>query len=461
VVQILAGLLRAGVLSEFFPTSAVHGMLAAIGAIIIGKQVHIALGVSPVAKTPLGQYAEIPHTFTHANPEVALIGCLSLLLLFGLPLIKNRYVRLIPAPMLVLLLALPLGRYFDLSHEHVYTLAGQTHALGPKFLVDVPMNLLRALTFPDFSGLLTRTGWLWVVMFAVIGSLESVLSAKAIDLLDPWRRKTNMNRDLLAVGVGNTLSAFIGGLPMISEIVRSKANIDNGARTRFANLYHGLFLLCFVALVPALIHQIPLAALAAMLIYTGYRLASPREWIHAYRVGPEQLIVFISTLLGVLATDLLIGIAIGIGVEVVIHLLNGAPIGGLFSSSVIVVHQGDDTVIRVGRSAIFSNWISLKAKIDRVLSPRVAIDFSETRLVDHTVMEKLDEMQREFREQGRTLHLEGLDRHQSLSKHPTAARKKRLSLIETGIPGATVDPASAPAHPNNCGTSAEIAVPHA
>src|SRR5262249_13689302 len=178
-----------------------------------------------------------------------------------------------------------------------------------------PDNLFGALTLPDFSGLATLDGWKWVIMFALIGSLESVLSAKAIDTIDPFRRKTDLNRDLLAIGVANTVSASVGGLPMISEIVRSKANLDNGARTRFADLFHGLFLLLFVALVPWLIHRIPLAALGAMLVYTGFRLASPKEFARVYKVGREQFLVFVTTIVAVLATDLLTGIAIGIGVE--------------------------------------------------------------------------------------------------------------------------------------------------
>jgi len=334
---------------------------------------------------------------------------------------------MIPSPMLVILVTVPLGILFDLSHEHTYSFVGHDYPLGEKFLVTVPNNLLNAITYPDFTALSTTTGWKWVVFFALIGSLESLLSAKAIDLIDPWKRKTNMNRDMLAIGIGNTVSASLGGLPMISEIVRSKANVDNGARTRFANLFHGLFLLGFVALVPGLIHRIPLAALAAMLVYTGFRLASPREFISVTRIGKEQLIIFLATLVGVLATDLLVGVAIGIAVKLAIHLINGMPLGSIFKPFLDIEPRDDKTcVIRTGGSAVFSNWIPFKHQIEYVgLQQRnnLVIDFSETRLVDHSVMEKLHELQKDFEQEGLSLELTGLEWHRKLSEHPLSARR--------------------------------------
>jgi MFS superfamily sulfate permease-like transporter len=326
--------------------------------------------------------------------------------------------------MLVLLIAIPLGMYFDIGTEQTIAFAGQDHTLGPRYLVNVPINMFSALTFPDFSGVLTSTGITYIIMFSLIGSLESLLSAKAVDQIDPWHRKTNLDKDLLAVGIGNTAAAFVGGLPMISEIVRSKANIDNGARTRFANMFHGIFLLLFVALAPALINQIPLAALAAMLVFTGFRLASPQEFLHMYKVGREQLIIFVSTILGVLATDLLIGIMIGILVKAIIHVINGAPIGSLFKPSLRSDTAEDSATIKVGNSAIFSTWIALRGRIVGQSANKVVVDMSDTKLVDHTVMANLAMMKKEFKESGRELEVTGLDAHRAVSDHPLAARKR-------------------------------------
>lgn len=433
VIQILFGLLRLGILGEFFPTTVVHGMLAAIGVIIISKQIHRVFGVMESPGEPLEALAHIPSSVFHMNPEIALIGCLSLAILFGLPLVKHKYVRRIPAQMVVILVAIPLGMWFHLDETHTYSFVGQTFELSPKYLVDVPANLLKAMAHPDFSAFEHFAAYKWTVLFALIGTLESLLSAKAIDMLDPWKRKTDLDRDMLAIGAANTLSAAIGGLPMISEIVRSKANIDNGARTRFANFWHGLFLLAFVALLPGLIHKIPHAALAAMLVYTGFRLASPREFVHVYHIGREQLLIFSATLVGVLATDLLVGVLIGIGVKVGVHLANGVSLRSLFKTYLEVEEPDPQTcIIHARESAVFSNWIPFKRQIEDIgliQRKNVVVDLAGTRLVDHSVMEKLHEMQQEFEVEGLSLQITGLEGHRPLAAHERATRKRALSRI--------------------------------
>ncbi len=312
-----------------------------------------------------------------------------------------------------------------------YTLGGKSYSQGPKYLVTVPTDIRKAFAAPETSVLsdstFWKTAWQWILMFALIGSLESLLSSKAVDLIDPLKRKSDMNRDLLAVGIANTIVAAVGGLPMISEIVRSKANIDNGARSRVSGVVHGICLLAFVALLPSLINQIPLAALAAMLVFTGFRLASPMAFVHIAHIGKEQLLVFVTTIVAVLMTDLLIGIAVGIVTEMCVHLYLGASIGSLFGSSADVEHQPNGiSVISVRHAAIFSNWIPLRKKIVQYgyeMKNKVVVDLSKANLVDHTVMDKLMALKNDFVNEGLELEIRGLDDHQPVSAHPLATRR--------------------------------------
>ncbi|RMF42056.1 MAG: SulP family inorganic anion transporter, partial [Planctomycetota bacterium] len=400
-------------------------------------QFPVALGVSASGE-PLEMLQEFPNYVAEANPAIAAIGVTSLLIMFLWPLVGARvkFLKPIPAPMVVLLVAIPMGMGFDLLHEHSYHLQNHEYQLGEQYLVrmpDRPFGMFDDITFPNFHALQEFKAWKWVMMFFIIGSLESLLSAKAIDLLDPWKRKTNLDRDMVAVGVGNLVAASVGGLPMISEIVRSKANIDNGARTRFADMWHGIFLLLCVALFPTVLHRIPLAALAAMLVYTGYRLAHPSEFVHVYRIGREQLAIFVTTLVAVLATDLLIGIAIGIALKMIIHVVNGVPLKALFKPY-IEVEEIDDKTCRIvaSESAVFSNWIPLRRQIEQiglVQHRNLIVDVSNANLVDHTTIEKLEEMQRDFEQEGLKLEIVGLDTLVPLSDSSHAARRRGLASV--------------------------------
>ncbi|QDU82191.1 C4-dicarboxylic acid transporter DauA [Polystyrenella longa] len=438
IFQILFGIFRAGILGEFFPASAVHGMLAAIGVIIIVKQIPVALGVA-ASGSPLHMMQEIPTYFTQMNPAIAAIGLTSIAIMFLWPLAGKQVsgLKKVPSPIIVLAVAIPMGMYFNLTSEHDYVLGSNTYHLDDHFLVDMPgemFGMMKDITFPDFTALKQPFAWKWVFMFFIIGSLESLLSAKAVDLLDPWKRKTNLDRDMLAVGVGNCCAAFVGGLPMISEIVRSRANIDNGARTRFADMWHGLFLLLCVAFIPMFLHLIPNAALAAMLVYTGTRLAHPTEFMNVYRIGKEQLLIFVTTLVAVLATDLLIGIIIGILLKMTIHVLNGVALNSLFKPFLEVQNVDENTSLIVAhQSAVFSNWIPFRRQIEQiglVQRRNLIIDVSNAKLVDHSVMEKLEEMEQTFEQEGLHFEVRGLDTLQPFTENAHAARKRGLATVK-------------------------------
>ena len=433
VLQVLLGVFKAGKLSAFFPSSVVHGMLAAIGIIIMAKQIHTLLGVKPEAKTLLGTIAEIPHSIMEMNPEVSVIGCCGLAILIAWSVIKNPILKMIPAPLLVVLLGLALGQYFDLDHIHQYMflpdasiLPHHQFSIGPTFLVAVPEHFLAGFYFPDFSKITDYEFWISVVTIWLVGSLESLLSSTAVDKLDVYKRQSNLNRDLTAVGIGNIIAGLIGGLPMIAEIVRSSANINNGAKTAWANFFHGAFLLFFVALFPHLIHEIPLSALAALLVFTGFRLASPKEFAKTLAVGKDNFIVFVITVIGVIATDLLIGVAIGIVVKLAVHLSRGLKLSNLFKMAFEVEQdQAGSYRIKVSGAAVFSNFITLKSLLaDFPAAKCVFFDLTEAELIDHTVMEFIHEFSEDYNLKGGQCQIIGLDEHHAYSQHPLAVRRK-------------------------------------
>lgn len=427
ILQLLFGFVKAGFISNFFPSSVVHGMLAAIGIMIFTKQFHTAMGVKPEGKEMLELIAEIPHSILHMNPDVAIIALISVLILVILPKVKNKYIKMLPAPLMVLIVAIPLGHFFDLETVHKYLfLDGHEYTLGPKFLVSIPSNVFEGIVMPRFDYLITGFGIQMMITYSLVASLESLLTAKAIDKMDPYKRESNYNKELFAKGSGNIFSSFFGGLPIIAEVVRSSANVNNGAKTRWANFFHGGFLLFFVVFLGDIIHQIPLSALAAMLMVTGYRLASPGEFAKTLKVGKEQLLIFISTIVFTLATDLLIGILAGILVKLIIHTLNGVPFKSLFKPFFTMeIIDKEHYVIDVEHSAIFSNFMSLKKHVEALPDgKKITIDFTTTKLVDHSVMEHLHDLELAYERKGGEFTIIGLDNHIAISDHKHSTMKK-------------------------------------
>lgn len=415
LLQILFGLLKLGSLSDFFPHSAVHGMLAAIGIIIIAKHIPVLLGDDPAiykGEGPIELLLDIPKFITHSHWHIAIVGIIGLIVMFTLPKIGISFLKKVPSPMIVLLLTIPLAIYWHFGEtEPPYSLV----SIGD-FWGSLGFNF-------NFAGIGTFTFWKYVIMFLFVNSIESLLTVKAIDNLDPYKRTSNYSKDLTAVGSGNFVSSMLGGLPMISEVVRSSANIGFGAKTKWSNFFHGIFLLLAMILIIPMIELIPNAALASMLIFAGYRLAAPKEFIHIFKVGKEQLVIFVATIIVTLLEDLLLGVLVGIVIKFIFHLYNGASFKYLFKPKLNIIEGQSETKILVSESAIFSNLIGFKKVLNSIPSKlEVHFDLKNTKLIDHSFMAFISHFEKEYNAKGGKFQIIGLENHYSLSDHPLSTK---------------------------------------
>lgn len=407
----LFGLLKVGKLGDFFPSAAVHGMLAAIGIIIIIKQLYDAFGIKAESKGIINQLLEIPTRIPDINSSAAIVAGVSLLTLIVHPMLKVKFIKAIPAPIWVLIFAIPLGMALDMDGS---------------LLVNLPDNLSESIVFPSFEKIGESAFWVGVTGFALVSAIESLLSALAVDSQDPYNRKTNLDKDLVGVGAGSSIAAAIGGLPMIAEIVRSSANINNGAKTSWANFFHGSFLLIYLVIGAAVIELIPLSALAAMLVFTGFRLASPKEFKHMYEIGKGQFLIFLTTIVTVLFTDLLIGIAAGIVLKIIIQIIYGAKLNNLFVSRLSSSSEEDKLTIAPIGALIFSNYLSFKSQVLKLIEGQevVEFDFSDVTLVDHTFQTHLAGLMKNWEEQGIKVDKINLGHMRSVSNYDTAPKVK-------------------------------------
>ena len=416
IIQIIFGKLKFGKLSDFFPHTAVHGMLAAIGIIIIAKQIPVLLGDEPdlyKGEGPIELLMDIPSFVTHAHWHIAIVGAIGLAIMFLLPALKINWLKKVPAPMLVLLITIPLSAFWHFKETEpgysLVTIGDFWGSLGFNF---------------DFSGIATFSFWKYVFMFLFVNSLESLLTVKAVDNLDPYKRQSDYDGDLKALGASNSVAALFGGLPMISEVVRSSANIGFGAKTKWSNFFHGGFLLLAMILIIPFIELIPNAALAAMLIFAGFRLASPKEFAHTYKIGLEQLAIFLTTIIVTLAEDLLLGVAAGILLKFIFHIANGAKFKDMFKAKYHINESHHAIHIDASGVAVFSNLVPYKKLLSNLPTDKdVVFNAKNLKLIDHSFNVFLHHWQGEVQAEGRKFDIIGVDDHKPLSKHPMAAKK--------------------------------------
>src|SRR5690242_10860581 len=319
IFQIILGFLKAGILGDYIPSSVIKGMLAAIGVILILKQFPHLVGydANPEGDETFSQ-TDGDNTFSglydglrHLLPGALIIGLISLAIMViweNVVAKKAKFLQMMPAPLIVVAVGIIINETFKTSSP--------AFAIKESHLVSIPVatsvnGFVSFFTFPDFSHIFNYNIWLTGFTIAIVASLETLLNIEAADDLDPYQRVTPTNRELMAQGAGNMISGLIGGLPITSVVVRTSANINAGARTKMSAIFHGVLLLLSVAFIPKLLNLIPLSALAAILIYTGYKLAKPSLFVNFYKKGWDVFVPFVLTIVAILLTDLLKGILIG------------------------------------------------------------------------------------------------------------------------------------------------------
>ena len=429
---ILLGYLRMGKLADFFPSSAIQGMLAAIGLIILGKQFHIMLAHKINRPETIDYLLAIPSTINEAihykSPGLiyaAAIGVLSFMIMVFYPKIRNKYLQLIPAPMWIVILSIGFSYYFEL-------IAQQPNPIDSNYMLSgIPdMNqIINELPSINFGKIGQVNFWTSVIALTLIASIESLLSIKAVDKLDPEKRRSNVNKDLKALGLATIGSGFLGGLNVVTVIARSSVNVNNGGTNRSSNFFHAGFLVLFIVLFSTQLTRIPLPALMAILVFTGYKLASPDIIKKIFSIGKEQLIIFFVTLIITLKIGLITGIASGVLVTFILHLFINKSFSlfarNLLKPNVLMyAEEGGNYYISVKHFCSFLNFYKLKQKLEAVSEDReVIIDFSLCEFVDHTVMENLNNYKELFAKRGGNFEVIGLDLHSTDSKHPFALRR--------------------------------------
>jgi len=428
-IQMLLGILKLGRLAEVFHSSVIHGILAAIGIIIFAKQIHVAMGTYSDSPSIIQNLIDAVLYLPQANPFVILISLTGLFLLLLHSKISYRFFHFLPAPMWVIALSIPFAYLFNFFDQQTLSFLGKTYEIGPHLLLDIPDNIMDSIMHPNFNKVNTIEFWTTVFSMLIITSIESLAIAKAVDKIDPYKRKTDLNKDLTGIGLSTMVAGLIGGLPIIAVIIRSTVNIHNGAKTKWSNMYQGILLLLFIVALSPIMRKVPLSAFAILLVYTGFKLASPAVFKKAYNQGTEQLIFFTGTMILTIYTNLLIGLLGGLLLALVTHmLLARLSISQFFK----MVYKSRTKLVKLKDGSFdlkirgIANFLGI-LKVDNLITQipsgaNVNIDLSETRLVGITYMDYLVEFLKSQRDSGGRVFITGLDSHVSSTTYNRALK---------------------------------------
>ncbi|MDB9954199.1 SulP family inorganic anion transporter, partial [Flavobacteriaceae bacterium] len=432
IILVILGFLRLGKLADYFPSSAIQGMLAAIGLIILGKQFHIMLGNKIVRDNGIDYLLEIPNTiitvFQFKDKSLiyaAIAGILSLAIMVFYSKIRNKYLQLIPAPMWIVIVSVGFSYYYELILK-------MSNPISSAYMIPGIPNLEEIITnipTPNFEMVGTLPFWSSVIALTLIASIESLLSIKAVDKLDVHKRRSNVNKDIKALGLATVVSGFLGGLNVVTVIARSSVNVNNGGSNRSSNLFHALFLVVFIVLFSTELTRIPLTALMAILVYTGYKLASPDVVRRIFTIGKEQLIIFFATLFVTLKVGLISGIVAGLIATFIIHIVVTKSLSlfikNILKPNVLMFKEEDGSYfLSIKHFCSFLNFNILKNKLEAIPEQSdVILDFSLCGFVDHSVMENIHDYQELFHKKGGNMGVIGLDVLGTQSEHPFALRR--------------------------------------
>jgi len=411
IFQVILGLLKLGVIANYFPSAVIKGMLAAIGILLIAKQIPFALGYDRPdfwSSGLLGFFTaknisySIHNFNVHATRGAIIITAASLgvLILLQHPFAKK--LKVIPAPLIAVLIGILIN--------YIFEIATTAYSLKQAQLVNIPKNIFGNISFPAFSKLFSNSEiWKDGVIIGLLATLETLLCVEAIDKLDRHNRITPVNRELLAQGIGNMTCGLLGAIPMTAVIVRGAANVDAGARTRLSSFTHGLFLLITVLFIPFALNKIPYASLAAILFVTGYNLTKPKLYRNMWSLGWKQFLPFILTIVIILMTDLLIGVITGLLLSV--YYIISQNFRAEYKVQATEKNGQEIFYIKLNSNVTFLNKVKLKDALDKIPEDSIlTIDGSECNFIDYDILEIISEFENKARDRHIEIHLLGIEK---------------------------------------------------